>query len=707
MSVLIIPIDASQIPESDRKQQRVNVAVQLKQGVKSEVVSVVPGKAEVKLEVDSKQVLNIAVGPESASDDDIVHMQTVTARVSPAQWGRLKELTINPIVITPNWWGQWLRWCRTFVINGRLVCPDGSPVPGAQVRAYDVDFFWWWSSHQQVGPAVITDANGQFTIKFRWCCGWWPWWWWQQRRWLLNSDLVDKIRPVLKLNPAIRFPEPDPEPGLDIFSLNPRPLPPRPQDPRPVVRKLDPSSIPALRERLVSVLPPVPELERLRIWPWIPWNPWFDCAPDIIFRATQNCGGVVKTVHAESVFQTRWNIPTALDVTLIANQDACCLPPNDPDPEGDCVVITGVCGDPGLPVTTIGGNSGAPPAPVGYYNPGGRDRPFSQVVTLSGLFGTGAQADYYEIESTPHGANAWAPVPAAALLDFSRGYFDSTQPWPNQWFYPPFQVLTFGATNVYQSRHYYETTHPPANWGNAMGGRAWFYNVNVLASIQTAGIYSDGAYDFRVVGYSALGNGELNPATRKVLDGCGNHRANNGIVLRLDNRLVGPPIPGTVHVNTTEPDCGISSVRIGGSLVQPCGAQKLEPGTPLDIDFFASDLITAANPIGHLDHYELTVRYDLGSIRNLLNPADVGALTLTGAAGVQPGPDYANAIAQGAVRPSWPGGAMHLHIEDASLVFPKTCCYLIELTVWKRNIVSCDTHLTYYNQMHYSFTVLV
>jgi len=48
-----------------------------------------------------------------------------------------------------------------------------------------------------------------------------------------------------------------------------------------------------------------------------------------------------------------------------------------------------------------------------------------------------------------------------------------------------------------------------------------------------------------------------------------------------------------------------------------------------------------------------------------------------------------------------------LHIDDASKVFPKTCCYLIELTVWKRNIVSCDGHLTYYNQMHYTFTVTV
>jgi hypothetical protein len=718
MGVIIVPIDLSQIEESDRKQQRIKVAFQLSDGVKSLVVPVEAGKAEVRLEVDSKQSVNIAVGPESASDEEIFHLQTLTVRVSPNQWGAATVLTIPPIRITPVWWAQWRWWCRTFVINGRLLCADGSPVPGAEVRAYDVDFFWWWSSLQQVGPVAITDASGHFSIKFTWCCLWWPWWWWEMRQWRLDPLLVDKILPITKLNPAIHFPDPDPQPDFSGIQLNPQPLPPRRRgasstsaaERGPVLSaggKVDPSTIASLREQLIAVLPAVPELSRLRIWPWVEWAPWFDCSPNILFRATQNCGGTVKTIVDETVFQTRWDIPTTLTVTLIANQAACCVPPTTPDPEGDCALITGVCGDPGLTVTTIGGNSGAAAAPVGYYDPGGRDRPFAEVVTIGGQFGTASQADYYAIEYTPDGANAWASVPTAALLDFTRGYFDATQPWPNQWFYPTFQVLTFGALHVYMSRQYYEATHPPANWGNALSGRSWFDNVNLLASLQTAGIFSDGAYDFRLVGYTALANGNPDPTTRKVLDGCGDHPQNNGLVLRLDNRVVGPPTPGTVHINTTEPDCGINSVSIGGSAVLPCGSQQLQPGTPLDIDFFVSDVVTAANPIGHLDHYELNVLYGLGLITNLLDPTQVGTLSLTGAAGVYPGPDYLNAVAQGATRPNWPGGAMHLHIDDASKVFPETCCYLIELTVYKRNIVSCDGHLDYYNQMHYSFTVIV
>jgi len=100
------------------------------------------------------------------------------------------------------------------------------------------------------------------------------------------------------------------------------------------------------------------------------------------------------------------------------------------------------------------------------------------------------------------------------------------------------------------------------------------------------------------------------------------------------------------------------------------------------------------------------VEHGLGAVANLLNPAEVGALTLTPISGGPQGPTYANAVTQGAVRPVWNGGTMRLHINDASKVFPETCCYLIRLTVWKRNIVNCSYPI-YYNQFHYSFTVIV
>ena len=57
---------------------------------------------------------------------------------------------------------------------------------------------------------------------------------------------------------------------------------------------------------------------------------------------------------------------------------------------------------------------------------------------------------------------------------------------------------------------------------------------------------------------------------RRILEscwhGCGGHAENNLIVLRIDNRIVGPGVPGNVHIDTTEPDCGINFMKLGASL---------------------------------------------------------------------------------------------------------------------------------------------
>ncbi|MCC6588265.1 MAG: carboxypeptidase regulatory-like domain-containing protein [Bryobacterales bacterium] len=700
MSVLIVPIDASQVAQSERGQQKVKVAVQSGGKVLAQEVSLQDGRTEVRFDVDEKQPATVAIGPVSADDEDIFKLQTLSAPVSPNLWRDQDQLTISPFLVTPIWWRNWLRWCREFVIEGRVVCADGSPVPGAQVRAFDVDYFWWWSSIAQVGPAVVTDASGHFSMRFRWCCGWLPIWWWRMRSWRLEHALVEKIQPVLKLNPALKAIEPSPVPSLDMVALNPQPLPPGPRpDPVFTGKQINPSVIPALRDRLIRALPQVPELERLRIWPWFPWTPWLDCAPDIIFRVTQNCSGpVTKTIVNESVFQTRWDIPTNLNVTLIANQEACCLPPHNPDPEGDCALFTKVCD---IPVIDIGGNSGAPAGPVGYADPGGRDRPFSQGVGLYGQFGSAAQADFYEIECKPAGGGVWAPVPDGALQPFYRGYFNATLPFPNQWSGDWFNVISVGGKNFYESRQHYEATHPPANWGSPFG-RSWYTDRDYLATLQTNGFFADGAYEFQLVGYRDSGANAPDLSTRTVLPGCGDG-PNNRVVIRIDNRFVAAPTPGSVHINTTEPDCGINAIRIGGTAVAPCGAQKLEHGTPLEIDFFVTD------PDGHLDHYELKVKYDLGYIKDLLSSTDVGTFTLTPLSGGPVGPDYGQAVTlpQTATRPTWNGGTLRLHIDDAARVFPKTCCYVVELIVWKRNIVDCNGNLSYFNQMHQSFTVLV
>jgi len=703
MSTLIIPIDASQISEKERGQQKVKVAVREGEKTHSQIVSVESGKAEVKLEVNHKKSLQIAVGPANASDEDIFRLRTLTASVSPQQWEKEKALTLTPIAITSIYWRWWWIWCREFTITGRVVCADGSPVPGAEVNAYDVDFWWWWSSIFQVGSTAITDANGNFTLSFRWCCGWWPWWWWETRYWRLDPILVEKICPVLQLHPELGVRQPSPTPTLDLVSLKPQASRTTGNLVKPTSaasQALSPELITNSREKLVAALPYVQEFERLRIWPWYCWYPWYDCAPNIIFKVTQNCGGAQNNVIVdENIFQTRWDIPTNLDVTLTANQSACCIPTNPPPPEGNCILMTEVCQ---IPVVEIGGNSGAAAGPVGFAYPNDRDRPFSETVVLYGQFGTSAVADYYTVQYSPHGAAAWNPVPPAALQGFSRLYFDATL-WPNSWVWASFPAVA----GVYESRQHYESTHPGPAWGSP-SGRSWIGDSDALASIATAGFFADGAYDFQIVTYKAAGGGGPDLTTAKVLDGCGvEPNTNNQVVIWLDNRIASLP-PGTVHWNTTEPDCGITAVRLGTTGVLACGTQPLQPGTSLEVDYFISD------PDGHLDDYSLVVKYGLSSEKNLLSTADVGSFSYIAGPGVSVGPDYSNAVTpsivppESSVRPIWNGGNITLHIDNASNVFPVTCCYLIELTVWKRNIVSCLVDgLAYYNQSHYSFTVTV
>src|SRR4029079_17886161 len=116
--------------------------------------------------------LRLILGPENATDDELLSLQTIALQV-PANRVTDGVLKLSPVIISPYYWWWWHSWCRTFTITGRVLCPDGSPVPGANVCAYDVDWFWWWSSKSLVKCAT-TDASGSFSMTFSWCCGFWP-----------------------------------------------------------------------------------------------------------------------------------------------------------------------------------------------------------------------------------------------------------------------------------------------------------------------------------------------------------------------------------------------------------------------------------------------------------------------------------------------------------------------------------------------------
>lgn len=705
---LEVPLDASQI-EGFKPEQELKVLIQRQDGsLLSQAIRLnEKGQGTARLTFKEQPgSLRVVVGPNTASDDELLGMQTIGFNVSARQWQDRAELVLPPVRISPYYWYWWLTWCRTFTIRGRVVCPDGSPVPGAKVCAYDVDMWWWWCSTQEVG-CDTTDALGTFEIEFRWCCGWWPWWWWQRRNWHLEPVLVDRILPHLQQLPPDQLPTPSPRPDPAMFErllaqdgfLTQRPTP-----------DVDPATLEGLRGRLLERLPAAPELEQLHLWPWWPWRPWWDCTPDIIFRVTQNCQGQEVTIVDETCADTRWNIPTSLSVGLVAKNQACCID-DPPPPQGDCLIITHACNN---LVNNIGGNPGAAAAPVGYVNPGWvasfGDRPFAGVVPITGLFGDGASADYYEFEWATNPLGPWNVMPPLAAGSFSRTYWGpQLGGGPVDFHSVPFVAANISGQNVFESREHFEANNDPGSWGLT---RFWVSNRDLLMRWLTENIFADGTYYLRARSWSRPGYAG-NLANPRILPLC-DTQDDNGLALTVDNRVLVPPAahphpcgPGTVHTCTAEPDTAIVSVRINGQPAEACANVDAREGGALDIDFIAHD------PDGHLAYYSLQATYGNNLAVNLL--AAPGA-TLTPAPPVgavpsaaQVGPSYGDALTlpQTAVAPTWAGGSIRLHIPDLRTAFPETCCYQLELRAYKRTIANCDGNAAHHNLSEYSLTVIV
>ncbi len=695
---LVVPLDASGI-EGFKPEQRVKVLV-------------VGGEAKprsVSVELDGKGAgeasfafarppgaVQIIVGPEGATDDELQALQTLRVDISQRQWADTANLKLPPLRISPYYWWWWLRWCRTFVIRGRVVCANGSPVPGAKVCAYDVDRWFIWCNTQLVGCST-TDVNGVFELRFRWCCGWWPWWWWRQRIWQVDPFLARQVGDVLRRAPDLRLsPAGGNQPSLAVFkgilgeqgmALN---------------RPLSPTSVNTLeqvRTSLLQKLPASAELERLRIWPWWPWWPWWDCTPDIIFKVTQDCLTPGTVIVDEGCNNTRWDIPNPLSVTLIANDKACCLPQchdptGKPCPDGECVVIERICSD---PITDIGGNPGAAAAPAGYLHPGAvapgaadynGDRPFAGVIPLEKNFNDMLNVDYLEVEQSPDGVT-WSPLPTGAAVDFTRLWMETVGFTTGTVAFPFTVKLDAGAVahTVVESREHSEATGGLGGWN---ANRFWLVNRDLVVPLDSTK-FTDGTYQFRVVGWQIGGGGEL--VNRKVLPVCGTEKENK-LILTFDNQVQDPMTHdpshncgGGIHVCTQEPDTAIIQVRVNGTPVGACKTVDSSAGT-LEIDFQAHDTD------GHLAVYSLIATYGVNQAVNLLNRP--GSTVTALVAGIQTGwkaaapanvdGTYGVALSQGAVAPLWSGGTFRL-TAPLNEAFPIPCCYQLELRAWKRTIV--------------------
>lgn len=698
---LTVPLDATELEDlREEKPQDLKVVGRLPDGTITEAdVHLDDGEGTAVLTFESRpDAVGVFAGPARADADELVKSQTITAHVPGERWADTQQVTVDPIRIPAYHWDWWYRWCRTFVIRGRLVCPDGSPVPGAKVCAKDVDAWFYWSSTEQVG-CDTTDENGTFEITFRWCCGFWPWWWWQTRTWRPDSLLVDQVQSAVKHAPDLTLGPAGTQPTLDVFDdlLDDRPF----TADQPLA-DLHPDRLEQLRTQLVEQLPEIPELRRLRVWPWVPWQPWWDCTPDIIFEATQ--GGTV--VLDEGIGDTRWNIDNPETVTLTANEEAMCRDDCQEPPceGGECLIVTKVCN---ATIDNVGGNLGAPSTPEGYLNPGqptpgakshNGDHPFGGTVKLFRNVGTLLNVDYLEFEVND--GSGWTPVPPDGVEDFQRRFYDTSKTGAAAFGDVPFKFTTIDGHYVVETREHYEAASG-STWDSPGADRFWLHHRNLLVPIDSKAFH-DGTYRFRPVGWEETAGGD-ELTNRRVLPLCDrddDEEEDVEVVVTFDNRLNPDPAhpaghpsgPGTVHTPVTEPDTDIIAVRIDGIEADPCDVVEQQDGD-LEIDFLAHDPVSPANPTGHLSHYSLIATYgenkkvDLLDKRTSLAPLPAGSSPPP-----YPGPTYGEALGQGAPRPNWEGGRYRLTV-DLDDAFPIPCCYQLELRAYKRTIVNCNgTH---------------
>ncbi len=207
---LSVPLDLTEIADTARDDKLKVVARAADGTVTSSTVTIRGDARTAKLTFpDHPGAVTVAVGPVAADDSQILDADTIGLHVPSRYWEDAAKVSLSPLKVGLWHWGWWKRWCRTITVTGRMVCPDGRPVPGATVTAYDIDSFFIWTSKQALGSQT-TAADGTFTMTFTWCCGIYPWWWWfRVRPWMLDPRIAERVHEAAGKLGDVRFETPD------------------------------------------------------------------------------------------------------------------------------------------------------------------------------------------------------------------------------------------------------------------------------------------------------------------------------------------------------------------------------------------------------------------------------------------------------------------------------------------------------------------
>jgi len=670
------------------------------------------------LAVDTlKYTVNFSPAADSAQKNLPAKSPAVT---ESAQKERAAVIAVNvgTLVVDPAIYLCWIYCCSTYNVRGRLICREWSynpttkrysfcdnPVPGATVSIYNVYCFLWWCWRSLIGTAT-TDINGNFTFTFRWCCfRWLPW---LDPNWIVDESLYRRISELLTLAkiPVPPIPGPGPDPAIfQSFLTNARGS--RRSSRRALTDNtssaaVSPSSL--SREALLSVLPASAELEALHIWPW--W-PWYDCGPNIIFEATQLCRDRREVVYSETNGQARWDIGTNTSVTLVASDRACCLPTCHEPPCPDCLAFSWICS---IPSDQISADTTVP-ALLGYAETASvTDLAFTLDLQIRGDLGAGI--DYYKVQYSYNGG-AWTDLPVPAFEGFPISYWGPSSPpyVPVPGGFNP--VLKNGQTVIISRDHYAALNGTPT-----VGGQVDWNDFDTLFYFNTlASVISDGLYELRLVGYTADAGDNL--TNERVVPLCG-HDVAATMFVRVDNQhsVHPPPTPthpfgpnppicsstySSNHICTLEPECFFRQIcKNEGTPEMQCIAAcdivhlSLKEDDTLTIHFTVSCPNNSND--ANLAGYTLEAIYGysdvltIGTATSTACPSSVSDPVGTFVAdpptpGVQVGPTYALALAQGATRPLWYGGDYKVTLRACD--FPESCAYDLQLCAWKRTTNGC------------------